>query len=148
MREKATCLAMTGNRLDVSELGPMTPENSAFGGTAFTFSIDLRGSGVTVGISVRDRAQTIRATSAPNSTPRDSGARDKSSRCAAALAAIWNVEVKPKAAIDLTVLAKSTRRGNLRNRQHSRLRNHHMMHDRRDMSERPGARFRNEQSSA
>ena len=63
------CVAMTGDRLDELELGPMTPENSAFGGTAFTVSIDLKGGGVTTGISAHDRAQTIRATTDPNSKP-------------------------------------------------------------------------------
>jgi GTP cyclohydrolase II len=36
------CLAMTGERLDALELGPMAPDNTALGGTAFTVSIDLK----------------------------------------------------------------------------------------------------------
>ena len=39
----------------------MLPENDALGGTAFTVSIDVKGRGVTTGISAHDRAQTIRA---------------------------------------------------------------------------------------
>jgi 3,4-dihydroxy 2-butanone 4-phosphate synthase / GTP cyclohydrolase II len=39
----------------------MVPESTALGGTAFTVSIDLRGNGVTTGISAQDRAATIRA---------------------------------------------------------------------------------------
>jgi 3,4-dihydroxy 2-butanone 4-phosphate synthase/GTP cyclohydrolase II len=39
----------------------MAPESTALGGTAFTVSIDVRGHGVTTGISAHDRAQTIRA---------------------------------------------------------------------------------------
>ena len=39
----------------------MLPENDALGGTAFTASIDVKGRGVTTGISTHDRAETIRA---------------------------------------------------------------------------------------
>jgi 3,4-dihydroxy 2-butanone 4-phosphate synthase/GTP cyclohydrolase II len=56
------CLAMTGERLDELQLEPMAPQSTALGGTAFTVSIDVRGHGVTTGISAHDRAQTIRAT--------------------------------------------------------------------------------------
>jgi 3,4-dihydroxy-2-butanone 4-phosphate synthase/GTP cyclohydrolase II len=65
------CLAMTGERLDELELGPMAPRNTAPHGTAFTVSIDAKGHGVTTGISARDRAQTIRAAIDPRSYPED-----------------------------------------------------------------------------
>ena len=55
------CLAMTGERLQELSLGPMTSDNTSLGGTAFTCSIDLKGQGVTTGISAYDRAQTIKA---------------------------------------------------------------------------------------
>jgi 3,4-dihydroxy 2-butanone 4-phosphate synthase / GTP cyclohydrolase II len=55
------CLAMTGERLDELQLAPMVPKSTALGGTAFAMSIDVRGHGVTTGISAHDRAQTIRA---------------------------------------------------------------------------------------
>jgi len=55
------CLAMTGQRLDELRLDRILPENDALGGTAFTVSIDVKGRGVTTGISAHDRAQTIRA---------------------------------------------------------------------------------------
>ena len=67
------CLAMTGERLDALDLGPMAAENTALGGTAFTVSIDLRGAGVTTGISAHDRAQTIRAAVDAGSRPEDFG---------------------------------------------------------------------------
>ena len=41
------CLAITGERADQLELGPMTPINTSLGGTAFTVSIDAKGRGVT-----------------------------------------------------------------------------------------------------
>jgi 3,4-dihydroxy-2-butanone 4-phosphate synthase/GTP cyclohydrolase II len=65
------CLAMTGERLDELELPPMVPANTALHGTAFTASIDLKGRGVTTGISARDRAETIRAAVDPDSSPDD-----------------------------------------------------------------------------
>src|SRR5262249_20483413 len=67
------CLAMTGERLDELELGPMADENTALGGTAFTVSIDVRGPGVTTGISAHDRAATIRAAVDAGSRPEDFG---------------------------------------------------------------------------
>jgi GTP cyclohydrolase II len=67
------CLAMTGERLEELQLEPMAPENTALGGTAFTVSIDLKGRGVTTGISAYDRAETIRAVLDPGSHPEDFG---------------------------------------------------------------------------
>ena len=67
------CLAMTGERLDELELPAMTPENSSLGGTAFTISIDVKGPGVTTGISAHDRAETIKAAIDPLTLPEDLG---------------------------------------------------------------------------
>jgi len=65
------CLAMTRTRLDELELPQMVSENTALGGTAFTVSIDLKGHGVTTGISAHDRAQTIRAAVDARSTAQE-----------------------------------------------------------------------------
>jgi 3,4-dihydroxy 2-butanone 4-phosphate synthase/GTP cyclohydrolase II len=65
------CLAMTGERADELELGPMTPRNTSQFGTAFTVSIDARGRGVTTGISAYDRAQTILAAIDSQTCPDD-----------------------------------------------------------------------------
>ena len=54
------CLAMTNERADELNLGPMSRENTALGGTGFTVSIDALGHGMTTGISAQDRARTIR----------------------------------------------------------------------------------------
>jgi len=67
------CLAITGERADELELGPMTPINTSAGGTAFTVSIDAKGCGVTTGISACDRAQTILAAIDSGSRPEDLG---------------------------------------------------------------------------
>src|SRR5271165_920340 len=55
------CLAMTGERLDQLELGPMASDSTGLHSTAFTVSIDAKRHGVTTGISASDRAKTIRA---------------------------------------------------------------------------------------
>jgi 3,4-dihydroxy-2-butanone 4-phosphate synthase/GTP cyclohydrolase II len=65
------CLALTGQRVDELGLDGMPPENDALGGTAFTASIDVKGRGVTTGISAHDRAQTIRAAVETGSRPKD-----------------------------------------------------------------------------
>jgi 3,4-dihydroxy-2-butanone 4-phosphate synthase/GTP cyclohydrolase II len=59
------CLAMSGQRLDELRLDRM-PDGNALGGTAFAMSIDVKGRGVTTGISAHDRAQTIRAAIDPS----------------------------------------------------------------------------------
>ena len=63
------CLAITGERADELELGPMAQRNTCCRGTAFTVSIDAIGRGVTTGISARDRAQTILAAIDPRTQP-------------------------------------------------------------------------------
>jgi 3,4-dihydroxy 2-butanone 4-phosphate synthase/GTP cyclohydrolase II len=65
------CLSMTGERLDMLEIGPMTRHNTARLGTAFTETIDARGRGVTTGISARDRAETILCAVDPATHPCD-----------------------------------------------------------------------------
>ncbi len=65
------CLAMTGERLDELGLAPMVSDNTALHGTAFTVSIDLKGHGVTTGISAHDRARTIQAAVDPRTSPDD-----------------------------------------------------------------------------
>jgi len=64
------CLAMTEQRLDQLRLGPMSAENTSNFGTAFTESVDAR-DGVSTGISVFDRAQTIKVAIDPSSRPGD-----------------------------------------------------------------------------
>src|SRR6202030_3094037 len=65
------CLAMTGERLDQVELGPMVLHNTSNLGTACTVSIDARGRGVATGISSCDRAQTILAAVDLRTRPED-----------------------------------------------------------------------------
>jgi 3,4-dihydroxy 2-butanone 4-phosphate synthase/GTP cyclohydrolase II len=64
------CLAMTEERLDHLRIGPMTTENTSNYGTAFCEAIDAR-DGVTTGISVYDRARTIKVAIDPATRPAD-----------------------------------------------------------------------------
>jgi 3,4-dihydroxy 2-butanone 4-phosphate synthase/GTP cyclohydrolase II len=65
------CLAMTPEHLDALQLRPMTTQNTARFGTAFTESIDALGRGVTTGISAHDRAETILCAIDPQTHPSD-----------------------------------------------------------------------------
>jgi 3,4-dihydroxy 2-butanone 4-phosphate synthase/GTP cyclohydrolase II len=64
------CLAMTEERLEHLNIGPMTSENTSQFGTAFCEAIDAR-AGVTTGISAYDRARTIQVAIDPATRPAD-----------------------------------------------------------------------------
>lgn len=53
------CAPLTENRCKELELRPMVSNNTDHMETAFTVSVDLKGNGVTTGISASDRAATI-----------------------------------------------------------------------------------------
>ncbi|MDB4752448.1 3,4-dihydroxy-2-butanone-4-phosphate synthase [Winogradskyella sp.] len=55
------CAPLTENRCEELELKMMVRNNTDPMETAFTVSVDLRGNGVSTGISARDRAKTIKA---------------------------------------------------------------------------------------
>ena len=55
------CAPLTEDRCKELELGMMVSNNTDPMKTAFTVSVDLRGNGVTTGISASDRAKTIQA---------------------------------------------------------------------------------------
>ena len=58
------CVPLTARRAAELDLPPMTAENSALHGTAFTVSVDYRG-GTSTGTSAADRAATIAALADP-----------------------------------------------------------------------------------
>lgn len=99
------CLAMTGERLEELQLEPMAPENTALGGTAFTVSIDLKGRGVTTGISAYDRAETIRAAVDPGSLPEDFGRPGHVFPLCARAGGVLERRGQTEAAVDLARLA-------------------------------------------
>src|SRR5690606_18187918 len=67
------CTPLTEKRCRELELNPMVHNNTDPMETAFTVSVDLRGHGVTTGISAGDRAKTIKALIDPNTKPFELG---------------------------------------------------------------------------
>ncbi|WP_299016562.1 3,4-dihydroxy-2-butanone-4-phosphate synthase [uncultured Polaribacter sp.] len=65
------CAPLTEKRCKELELGMMVNNNTDPMETAFTVSVDLRGKGVTTGISASDRALTINALIDSNTKPHD-----------------------------------------------------------------------------
>jgi 3,4-dihydroxy 2-butanone 4-phosphate synthase/GTP cyclohydrolase II len=63
------CAPLTESRCKELELRPMVSNNTDHMETAFTVSIDLKGNGVTTGISAADRAKTVLALVDPNIKP-------------------------------------------------------------------------------
>jgi 3,4-dihydroxy 2-butanone 4-phosphate synthase/GTP cyclohydrolase II len=64
------CLAITEDRVAELRLPMMTQENRSPHGTAFTVSVDAR-TGISTGISARERAHTIRVAVSPEATTED-----------------------------------------------------------------------------
>ncbi len=64
------CLSLPNDRADALDLPPMTDQNTASLGTAFTVTIDAR-EGTTTGVSAADRATTILKTMDPDCQPSD-----------------------------------------------------------------------------
>ncbi|PTX62376.1 3,4-dihydroxy 2-butanone 4-phosphate synthase/GTP cyclohydrolase II [Kordia periserrulae] len=65
------CAPLTENRCKELQLGMMVSNNTDPMETAFTISVDLKGNGVTTGISASDRAKTILALIDKNTRPFD-----------------------------------------------------------------------------
>ncbi|EDP94413.1 3,4-dihydroxy-2-butanone-4-phosphate synthase [Kordia algicida OT-1] len=65
------CAPLTENRCKDLELGMMVSNNTDPMETAFTISVDLKGNGVTTGISASDRSKTIQALIDKNTRPFD-----------------------------------------------------------------------------
>lgn len=67
------CVPLTESRCKELDLGAMVNNNTDIMETAFTVSVDLRGNGVTTGISALDRAKTIAALVDPDTKSHDLG---------------------------------------------------------------------------
>ena len=63
------CAPLTESRCKELELKAMVTNNTDHMETAFTVSVDLKGNGVTTGISASDRAKTVMALVNPNTKP-------------------------------------------------------------------------------
>ena len=67
------CVPLTESRCKELELHTMVTNNTDNMETAFTVSVDLKGNGVTTGISAADRSKTIEALVNPNTKPYELG---------------------------------------------------------------------------
>lgn len=67
------CTPLIDSRCDELKLNLMVDKNTDPMHTQFTVSVDLRGNGVTTGISAADRAKTVKALVDPNTKPEDLG---------------------------------------------------------------------------
>jgi 3,4-dihydroxy 2-butanone 4-phosphate synthase/GTP cyclohydrolase II len=67
------CVPLTESRCKELELHSMVTNNTDNMETAFTVSVDLKGNGVTTGISAADRAKTIEALVHPDTKPYELG---------------------------------------------------------------------------
>ena len=67
------CVPLIEERCEELGLEMMVGKNTALHETPFTVSVDLRGRGVTTGISARDRATTIKALVDPGTEPEELG---------------------------------------------------------------------------
>lgn len=67
------CAPLTEERCNALDLTMMVENNTVLHNTQFTVSIDLIGHGCTTGISVHDRAKTIKSLVDPNTKPSDLG---------------------------------------------------------------------------
>ena len=105
------CLAMTPERLDYLDLQPMSAQNTARFGTAFTESIDALGRGVTTGISAYDRAETIRCAIDPEARPSDLGRPGHVFPLRAQSGGVLVRAGQTEASVDLTRLAGLTPAG-------------------------------------
>lgn len=65
------CTPLTESRCKELDLRPMVVNNTDHMETAFTVSIDLKGHGVTTGISAADRSKTVASLMDPNTKPFD-----------------------------------------------------------------------------
>ncbi|MBZ4044388.1 3,4-dihydroxy-2-butanone-4-phosphate synthase [Flavobacterium hibisci] len=65
------CTPLTESRCKELDLRPMVTNNTDHMETAFTVSIDLKGNGVTTGISASDRAKTVLSLVDPNTKPHE-----------------------------------------------------------------------------
>src|SRR5690606_18878177 len=67
------CAPITETRSKELGLNLMVEDNTVLHNTQFTVSVDLQGHGCTTGISVHDRAKTIKALVDPTTNPEDLG---------------------------------------------------------------------------
>ena len=89
------CAPITEERCAELELDMQVSSNTSIYETPFTVTVDLL-EGCTTGVSMHDRAMTIRALADPKTKPADLGRPDISILCVPALAGYFVVQVIPR----------------------------------------------------
>lgn len=97
------CVALTGDRIKQLKL-PMMFQKNPHHGTAFAVSVDAK-KGVTTGISVYDRAKTIKVLTSPKTTPEDLVAPGHIFPLRAHKSGVLGRRGHTEAAVDLSILA-------------------------------------------
>ncbi|MFH8367839.1 3,4-dihydroxy-2-butanone-4-phosphate synthase [Streptomyces sp. NPDC018031] len=98
------CAALPDERAAALRLPQMVDDNTGLHETAFTVSVDLRAGGTT-GISVQERARTIRALADPATTPEDLGRPGHIFPVRAMPGGVLQRDGHTEAAVDLSRLA-------------------------------------------
>ncbi|MFR9503244.1 MAG: bifunctional 3,4-dihydroxy-2-butanone-4-phosphate synthase/GTP cyclohydrolase II [Rikenellaceae bacterium] len=99
------CTPLSESRCAELELGMMEDNNTSLLGTPFTITVDLIGEGCTTGVSIHDRAATIRALANPNTKPSDLGRPGHINPLRARERGVLRRPGHTEAAVDLALLA-------------------------------------------
>ncbi len=99
------CAPLPEDRCEELELELMVGNNTALHATPFTVSVDLNGHGCTTGISVSDRAKTIKALVDPNTDPEELGRPGHIFPLKARQRGVIRRAGHTEAVVDLTILA-------------------------------------------
>lgn len=99
------CAPLTESRCKELNLSMQVPDNTSLLGTPFTITIDLLGNGCTTGVSMHDRAETIRALANPNTNPEDFGRPGHINPLCARDKGVLERAGHTEAAVDLTRIA-------------------------------------------
>ncbi len=99
------CAPMSADRCRQLDLEMQVNNNTSLHGTPFTITVDLLGHGCTTGVSMFDRASTIRALADPTMTPEDFGRPGHINPLRARDGGVLVRAGHTEAAVDLTRLA-------------------------------------------
>ncbi len=99
------CAPLSESRCAELQLGMMESNNTSLLGTPFTVTVDLIGEGCTTGVSIHDRAATIRALANPATKPSDLGRPGHINPLRAREKGVLRRPGHTEAAVDLALLA-------------------------------------------
>ncbi len=99
------CAPLSESRCAELELGMMEENNTSILGTPFTITVDLIGQGCSTGVSIRDRAATLRALADPTTRPSDLGRPGHINPLRAREKGVLRRPGHTEAAVDLATLA-------------------------------------------